>query len=157
MLNKAIVYGACVYINKSQFEHLEHWVSNNGHSESSVLYDQCYVHKRPSCSKVNYEKVTKGQVPLAHLWLLERSHIVSELEILEWHLVQILDSRENKKPMAQTMAQVSDNNEDGESSVPICRSHRLAYTSERRHFVKLEEEDDELESNIGGNESQEKN
>ncbi|KAI7846936.1 hypothetical protein BDC45DRAFT_542377 [Circinella umbellata] len=29
MLNKAIVYGACVYINRSQFEHLEHWGVSN--------------------------------------------------------------------------------------------------------------------------------
>ncbi|KAI7856695.1 hypothetical protein BDC45DRAFT_580818 [Circinella umbellata] len=194
--------------------------AGNGQSKSGVWCDQCYVYKRPSCSKVNYEKVSRGQVPLAHLWLLEQSHAVSKLEIPEWYLVQILDSRENKKPVAQvcnlnksrigievesshilpvlpsfrngkimnygtfnssstctpmgfmvstlhngqtqdsstsleTIAQVSDSNEDGESSVPICHSCKLTRAGVRCCFVELEEEDDELENNIGGNKSQE--
>ena len=176
---------------------------------SGVWCDQCRVHKRPGCSKVNYEKVSKGQVPLAHLWLLKRSHIVSELEIPEWYLVRVLDSRENKKPMARVcnlnelrigvevesnhippvlpsfrygkitnygtfgsssadipmgfmistlddgQTQVSDNNEDNESSAPIRRSRRLARAGVRRRFVESEEENDELESDVGGNEGQE--
>ncbi|KAG2217451.1 hypothetical protein INT45_009650 [Circinella minor] len=51
------------------------------------------------CSRVTYHEATKGQIPLAHLWLLERSHVVAEIQIPEWYLVLALKSRQNKKPM----------------------------------------------------------
>ncbi|KAG2225902.1 hypothetical protein INT45_006598 [Circinella minor] len=74
---------ACFYCGQVCYNFRPRSVDNN-QSESGIWCDQCHVHKRPSCSKVNYEKVSKGQVPLAHLWLLERSHVVPELEIPKW-------------------------------------------------------------------------
>ncbi|KAG2214178.1 hypothetical protein INT45_000314 [Circinella minor] len=185
--------------------------SLNNRSSEGVWCDQCRVHKRPGCSRVTYHEATKGQIPLAHLWLLERSHVVAEIQIPEWYLVLVLESRQNKKPMIRVCnlnelrigleiepnqfppvlptfrngnitnygtfksstssptgvvvssvdipvlqgssaglgsTQTGNNHEDSGSLVPVRRSNRLASTGIHYQYDELEEEDDELESNV---------
>ncbi|KAI7846838.1 hypothetical protein BDC45DRAFT_576550 [Circinella umbellata] len=145
---------ACFCCGRVCYNFRPHSADNSG-----VWCDQCRVHKRPGCSKVNYEKVICNLNELRIGVEVESNYIPPVLPSFRYGKITnygTFGSSSADIPMGFMVStlddgqtQVSDNNEDNESSAPIRRSYRLARAGVRRRFVESEEEDHELESDVG--------